>query len=53
MVHINWIDLTQNHFDDDATTNGVIVQGLKKQKEILYAGLSTQKTQTEQFVRLI
>jgi hypothetical protein len=38
--HIQWIDLTQNDFDQDSATVMMIINGLKKQKELLYVGLS-------------
>jgi hypothetical protein len=34
--HIQWIDLTQNDFDQDSATVMMIINGLKKQKELLY-----------------
>lgn len=40
--HFSWIDLTQNEFYDDSVSIGVILMGLKKQKELQYAGLTTQ-----------
>lgn len=38
--HIQWIDLTQNDFDRDPPTITLILNGLKKQKELIYVGLS-------------
>jgi hypothetical protein len=42
-THIQWIDLTQNNFDNDAPTTTMIINGLKKQKELFYVGLSAQE----------
>jgi hypothetical protein len=39
--HIIWLDLTQNDFDGDAVTTNSILNGLKKQKDLFYVGLST------------
>ena len=41
VTHFSWIDLTQNDFLNDITANTAIILGLKKQKELTYAGLST------------
>ena len=38
--HIQWIDLSQNEFFNDNPSNSVVIQGLKKQQRLLYAGLS-------------
>ena len=38
--HIQWIDLTQNDFDNDTATVTMIINGLKKQKDLVYVGLS-------------
>ncbi len=42
--HIQWIDLTQNDFDRDAATVTLILNGLKKQRELIYVGLSAQES---------
>jgi Ran GTPase-activating protein (RanGAP) involved in mRNA processing and transport len=39
VAHIQWIDLTQNEFYNDNASNSAIVQGLKKQPKLYYAGL--------------
>lgn len=38
--HVQWIDLSQNDFFADNQANSVLIQGLKKQSKLLYAGLS-------------
>ena len=53
VTHLSWIDLTQNEFLYDANANSMIIQGLKKQKDLIYAGLSTQGQQTEAMAHLI
>jgi len=40
--HVTWIDLTQNDFDYDLATVAMIINGLKKQKDLIYIGLSCQ-----------
>ena len=40
--HVTWIDLTQNDFDYDLATVAMIINGLKKQKDLIYVGLSCQ-----------
>lgn len=37
----------------DTISNGAILQGLRRQKELIYAGLSTQGTQSESMAKLI
>ena len=51
--HIQWIDLTQNDFDQDSATVMMIINGLKKQKELLYVGLSAQEIQLDQLVKVV
>ena len=51
--HIQWIDLTQNDFDQDSATVMMIINGLKKQKELLYVGLSAQESQLDQLVKVV
>ena len=51
--HITWIDLTQNDFDHDQPTIAMIINGLKKQKELIYVGLTAEETQVDQIVRLV
>ena len=50
--HITWIDLTQNDFDHDQATVTMIINGLKKQKELIYVGLTAEEAQVDQIVRL-
>ena len=38
--HIQWIDLSQNEFYNDNPSNSIIIQGLKKQQRLIYAGLT-------------
>ena len=38
--HVMWIDLTQNDFTMDTPTVNMIINGLKKQKDLIYIGLS-------------
>jgi hypothetical protein len=40
ITHIFWLDLTQNEFDNDFNTHVNIINGLKKQKELIHIGLS-------------
>lgn len=40
-THIAWIDLTQNFFINDVLANASIIAGLKRQKELFYAGVSS------------
>ena len=37
-----WFDISQNDFDGDAPTVAMLINGLKKQKELIYVGLSTR-----------
>ena len=39
--HFVWIDLTQNDFNYDQGAINIILAGLKRQKELQYAGLTT------------
>ena len=41
VFHFSWIDLTQNEFYNDVNSTGIILQGLRKQKDLAYAGLTT------------
>ena len=52
-THFVWIDLTQNDFTYDHNAISVILSGLKRQKELQYAGLTTQGPQSEHLARLI
>ena len=57
ILHIQWIDLTQNEFYNDNASNSAIVQGLKKQPKLYYAGLcmssSLHPSVQDQFVKLL
>lgn len=51
--HVQWIDLTQNDFDREPQTITAILQGLRKQKELIYVGLSAQESHIDQVVKLV
>jgi len=53
VTHFIWIDLTQNNFLYDVQANTAIIAGFKKQKDLQYAGLSTQGIQSDQMARLL
>lgn len=53
LSHIQWIDLTMNDFSSEPNTNLAILQGLKKQKDLQYAGLTTMYQQSEFMVQLV
>lgn len=40
VTHLSWFDITQNLFANDSVANGAIISGLRRQKELTYAGLS-------------
>ena len=42
-THVTWLDLTQNDFDHDQQTISMIINGLKKQKELIYVGLTGEE----------
>ena len=46
--HIIWLDLTQNEFDSDTAAHGIIIVGLKKQKDLIHVGLTTGKELTKE-----
>ena len=46
IVHIMWLDLTQNDFDTDVAAHALIISGLKKQKDLIHVGLTTGKEPT-------
>jgi hypothetical protein len=46
--HIIWLDLTQNEFDSDSAAHGIIIAGLKKQKDLIHVGLTTGKELTKE-----
>ena len=41
VTHLQWFDITQNCFLHDSAINNSIASGLKKQKDLRYAGLSS------------
>lgn len=51
--HIQWIDLTQNDFQNDTATVNMIINGLKKQKELIYVGLTAQDSCLDQLVKIV
>jgi len=53
VTHFQWIDLTQNLFYNDINANTAIIQGFKKQKDLIYAGLTSHGPQTEMMASLI
>ncbi|CDW87985.1 UNKNOWN [Stylonychia lemnae] len=53
VTHIQWIDLTQNDFFNDNPGNSLIVQGLKKQANLVYVGLTVQGSLSDQLAKMI
>lgn len=57
VTHIQWLDLTQNEFFSDNGANSLVVQGLKKQTRLLFAGLSLSSSLhpslIDQYVKLL
>jgi len=53
VTHFTWIDLTQNLFYNDVAANTAILMGLKKQKELIFAGLTCHGQQSEMMAHLI
>jgi hypothetical protein len=51
--HIIWLDLTQNEFDSDIAAHGIIIAGLKKQKDLIHVGLTTGKELTKEITGAI
>lgn len=51
--HVMWIDLTQNDFTLDTPTVNMIINGLKKQKDLIYIGLSAQDQSLDQLVKIV
>ena len=58
--HLRWFDITQNDYahnqkdlNSSAKANNDILIGLKKQKELAYAGVSTFGLQSELMTKLI
>lgn len=41
VTHISWLDLTQNEFLEDVPEIQAIINGLRRQRELNYVGLST------------
>ena len=60
ITHLRWFDITQNDYVHDpkeqvmaARANADIISGLKKQKELAYAGVSTKGPQSDAMAHLI
>ena len=42
-MHITWLDMTMNDFDNESTTVVKLITGLKKQFKMIYVGLTVRK----------
>mmetsp|Transcript_26566 Transcript_26566/g.35531 ORF Transcript_26566/g.35531 Transcript_26566/m.35531 type:complete len:227 (+) Transcript_26566:460-1140(+) len=53
VMHITWLDMTMNDFDNETQTVSTLINGLKKQFKIIYVGLTVQNTQSDHLVRIL
>ena len=53
VVHLTWLDMTMNDFDNDTTTVNTLIQGVKKQLKMIYVGMTVQGAQSDQLVKIL
>ena len=53
IMHITWLDMTMNDFDNDTATVNALVSGMKKQAKMIYVGLTVQNVQSDHLVRIL